>query len=83
MEFEFFCDDEHPLCNIYLFSHAFLRDNLFSKPSGASSVQVPLLMVFFVDSALYVVSRETQVVSCPDQDAGATASCKSLALGDA
>ena len=50
----FFCDVEHPLCNIYLFSHAFLRDDLFSKSLGASSGQVPLLMVFSIDSASYV-----------------------------
>lgn len=43
----FFCDIEYPLCNIYLFSHPFLRENLFSKSSGATSGQVSLVIVFF------------------------------------
>lgn len=43
----FFCDIERPRWNIYLFSHPFLSDNVFSKSSGASSGQVPLAIVLF------------------------------------
>lgn len=35
------------LCSIYLVGHSFWRGSLFSKCSGASSNQAPLLIVFF------------------------------------